>query len=444
MNKQDILTFVSQQAIDYIELWFTDIIGAVKSVVVPSAKLESIIENGIHFDGSAVEGFSRVAESDMILLPDIETFTLLPWHQNASGQQSARLICRIYTPTHQPFIGDPRNTLIRAMDEAHAMGFVYKTGIELEFFLFNTDDQQRPILDTSADCAGYFDHNSANSHIHYQMLSVLQQLGIQVDSTYSETGAGQHEIDFEYQSALMTADDILTSRLALKATAQQQGMYCTFMPRPIATQPGSGMHIHQTLHHIGSDENAFLDLQHQYQLSQTARYFLAGQLHHARAMSAIVAPLVNSYKRLGTSFEAPVYVTWAHLNRAALVRIPVTSPGREHQTRLELRCPDPSANPYLAQALMLMAGLDGIKNKLELPEPVEETLTTRNRKRLRQVQTLPHSLEEALTVMQSDAVMMNALGPYISERYIAAKKQEVDAYNQQVTSWERSHYLNRY
>ena len=243
---------------------------------------------------------------------------------------------------------------------------------------------------------------------------------------------------------LVSADHMLTTRVALKTIAEQNDLHCTFMPRPVANMPGSGMHTHQSLHDCNSEENLFVDLTHEYNLSELAQQFLAGQLAHARAMSAILAPLVNSYKRLGTSFEAPIYVTWAHINRGALIRVPSTAPGKEYHTRLELRCPDPSANPYLAKAVMLMAGLDGIQQKMQLPDPLEETLLTRNRSRLRQVGGLPTSLEEALEALSANDVIMGALGHYISDRFVDAKQQEVDAYNKQITQWELDRYLGRY
>lgn len=442
-TREVVLKSVVEQDIRFIALWFTDITGVVKSVLIPATELENVIENGCHFDGSSIEGFARVAESDMVLRPDLDTFTVLPWLQ--PEEKTARLICAVYTPKGEPFIGDPRTILMRALKQAEEMGFAYKTGVELEFFLFPLDQNGRPILDVSNDIAGYFDMpEEPIRSLRRKMMATLMAMGIRVDSTQSEIGAGQHEIGFQYNHALVTADQILTTRVALKTIARQHHLLCTFMPRPLADMPGSGMHTHQSLHDIHTGQNLFLDTNHEYGLSETARYFLAGQLAHARAMSAILAPLVNSYKRLGTSFEAPVYVTWAHINRGALIRVPSTAPGKEAHTRLELRCPDPSSNPYLAQAVMLQAGLDGIRHKTSLPEPMEETLLTRNRGRMRQLSVLPQSLGEALEALRQDDVIMGALGPYISERYIAAKQQEVDEYNRQITPWELNRYLMRF
>lgn len=444
MNKEDILSLIDEERIKYLSLWFTDITGAVKSVVVPAERAEHILDNGVHFDGSSIEGFSRVAESDMLLMPDYNTFTVLSW-QGDEYDRTARMICTVHTPQGEPFIGDPRNALMRVIQQSEEMGYIFKTGMELEFFLFYTDAYGKPVLDAPQDSSGYFDHSDENSQrVRRQMVDALTNMGIHVDSAHSETGFGQHEIDFQYANALVSADNMLTTRVALKTIAQQHNLHCTFMPRPVAGMPGNGMHTHQSLHDCVTQENVFVDTTHEYGLSETAQHFLAGQLMHARSMCAILAPLVNSYKRLGTSFEAPVYVTWAHVNRGALIRIPSSGYGREIHTRLELRCPDPTANPYLAAAVMLAAGLDGIRQKLSLPEALEETLLTRNRERLRQVEVLPSSLEEALEVMKGNDVIMAALGPYISDRYMAAKSQEIESYNRQVTAWELDRYLSRY
>jgi glutamine synthetase len=276
------------------------------------------------------------------------------------------------------------------------------------------------------------------------MMATLTALGMCVDSAHHEIGSGQHEIDFAYDDALVSADQILTARVALKSVAQHNGLQCTFMPRPRRDLPGSGMHTHQSLHEIETGRNVFADANHEYGLSEIGRHFLAGQLVHARAMTAVLAPLVNSYKRLGTSIEAPVYVTWANINRAALIRVPSIMPGAEDHTRLELRCPDPSSNPYLATAVMLQAGLDGIEQKYRLPEPLEETLLGQDRMRLRYAEVLPTSLGEALAALKEDDVILSALGPHISDSFLSAKRQEFDEYNDQVTSWELDRYINRY
>ncbi len=443
MTKESILAAVGEQDVQFIDLWFTDITGMVKSVTIPRGELADVLDHGSHFDGSSIEGFARVAESDMVLVPDLDTFIVLPWE--ADGERSARLICSVHTLNGEPFIGDPRNALIKALKQAEEMGFSYKTGIELEFFLFHMHENKSCIPLEPLDQASYFDMSADQSRaITRKMLSALASLNIQVDSTHHENGSGQHEIDFQYDRALSSADKVLTSRVALKSVAARSELHCTFMPRPDMNLPGSGMHTHQSLHDLHSDDNVFAELGDEYGLSQTAKYFLAGQLSHARAMCAILAPLVNSYKRLGTSFEAPVYVTWAHINRGALIRVPHIVPGKESHTRLELRCPDPSANPYLASAVMLMAGLDGIRQQMPLPDALEETLVRQDRSRLRQLEILPASLDEALEAMGQDDVVLSALGAYISDRYLAAKRQEFEEYNRQVTPWEIERYITHY
>ncbi|MBI5666622.1 MAG: type I glutamate--ammonia ligase [Chloroflexi bacterium] len=442
-TKEAILAAVDEHGVRFVDLWFTDITGMVKSVTVPTSKLPEVLDDGSHFDGSSIEGFARVAESDMVLVPDLDTFTILPWDPH--DERTACLICTVHTLQGDPFIGDPRNVLMRALKQAAEMGFAYNTGVELEFFLFRGENGQGFTPRLPQDEASYFDMSTDMSQsIRRQMLATLAQMNIGVDSTHHEIGSGQHEIDFRYDEALAQADKILMARVALKAVARRHNLHCTFMPRPDENLPGSGMHTHQSLHDLNTGQNVFADSSDQYGLSEVARYFLAGQLAHARAMCAVLAPLVNSYKRLGTSFEAPVNVTWAHINRAALIRVPHISAGKEAHTRLELRCPDPSANPYLASAVMLMAGLDGIRQQMPLPDPLEETLVRQERTRLRQLEVLPTSLGEALDALSQDDVILSALGAYVSDRYIAAKRQEFDAYNQQVTPWELERYLLRY
>lgn len=443
-TKNDILSAIETQNIRFVELWFTDIMGVVKTVTIPATRIESTIDYGTHFDGSSIDGFARVAESDMVLQPDLGTFAVLPWHQEPD-ERTARLICNIYTPQGDPFIGDPRGALIRVLEDANENGYAFKTGMEMEFFLFHTDSDGNPVITAPYDNASYFDMTTDQAQgIRRRMINALNMLDIPVTSTHSETGAGQHEIDFEYDHALLTADRIITARVTLKMIAQRHGLHCTFMPRPVAGVPGSGMHSHQSLHDVNTDENLFADANHEYGLSDTARHFLAGQLSHARGMTAVIAPLVNSYKRLGTSFEAPIYVSWAHINRAALIRIPSVTPGMEAHTRLELRAPDPSANPYLASAVMLKSGLDGLRHNLTLSDPLEETLLTQHRSRMRQVAVLPSSLGEALDCLEQDDVILGALGPYIGDRFLAAKRQEFDSYKETVSQWEVDRYFNRY
>ncbi len=445
MTKDDVLAAIHEQSVRFVALWFTDITGLVKSVTVPAKRIGEVIDHGMHFDGSSLEGFARVAESDMVLFPDLSTFTVLPWDDQE--ERTARLICAVHTPESEPFIGDPRTVLVRVLRQAADMGYSYKTGMELEFFLFRTAQDDGLTAQVPHDQASYFDmSNDFSQGIRRKMIATLDAMAIGVDSAHHEIGSGQHELDLNYDEALVSADNLLTARVALKTVAQRIGLHCTFMPRPSTDLPGSGMHTHQSLHDIDTDANVFADNDHEYGLSEVARYFLAGQLCHARAMCAVLAPLVNSYKRLGVSFEAPMYVTWAHVNRAgsALMRVPHISPGREDHTRVELRCPDPSTNPYLATAVMLAAGLDGIEQRMPLPDAVEETLLRQDRSRLRQLEMLPNSLSEALDALSQDDVMLSALGPYISDRYMAAKRQEIDEYNRQVTPWELERYMSRY
>lgn len=442
-SKDEILAALDEQAVRFINLWFVDIVGGVKSIIAPRSRAEEILDRGILFDGSSIEGGARAVESDMLLLPDLNTFAIPPWDD--PSEKVARFICTVHTPQGDPFLGDPRTILKQAMSRAESMGFHFKTGMELEFFLFQSsgNGDAEPLL--PHDEVSYFDlSNNFTQSIRRKMITTLEALGICVDSGHHEIGSGQHEIDFDYDDALASADQILTARVALKSVAQHNGLRCTFMPRPRRDLPGSGMHTHQSLHDVNTGENVFADTENEYGLSEIGRYFLAGQLRHARAMTAVLAPLVNSYKRLGTSIEAPVYVTWANINRAALIRVPTVMAGNESHTRLELRCPDPSSNPYLAITVMLQAGLDGIEHKYPLPDPLEETLLGQDRMRLRHTAVLPASLAEALQALEEDDLILSALGPHISDSFISAKRRESDEYNDQVTAWELANYLNRY
>ncbi|TVR18512.1 MAG: type I glutamate--ammonia ligase [Anaerolineaceae bacterium] len=437
-----ILQTIEREGVQFIDLWFTDILGIVKSVTIPASQLEGVIAHGSHFDGSSIDGFARVAESDMELHPDLNTFRLLPW--SAGETRTARLICNAHNTQGEPFIGDPRNALIRVIKQAEEAGYRFKVGMEMEFFLFRRRENGQQGVEPTEE-ASYFDMPpEPMQNIRRQMVRVMDALDIRTHAIHSEIARGQHEFEFAYDDALTIADAMLTARVAIKTVAQQHGLFCTFMPRPITDQPGSGLHTHQSLHDIHTDDNIFSDSEQEYGLSDIARYFLAGQLHHARAMTAILAPLVNSYKRLGKSFEAPTYVTWAHVNRAALIRVPRPQPGREDHTRLELRCPDPSCNPYLAIAVMLKAGLDGIQQKMTLQEPFEETILGQKRSRLRNAAHLPTTLGDALDALREDDVILDALGPYISDRFLEAKQQEFDQYNQIVTRWELDQYLGKY
>jgi glutamine synthetase len=437
----EILRQSEEQNVRFVNLQFTDINGAVKSVTIPIGQLEDSITNGTWFDGSSIEGFARIAESDMYLLPDVSTFRIVPWERGENT--TARVICRVMTPNGDPFPGDPRDVLIRALEEARELGFDYYTGPELEFFLLvpGLNGSEAPL---AHDRGGYFDLSTDLAiAVRKEMVNALQGMGIQVEASHHEVAIGQHEIDFRYGPALETADNAVTFKYTLKAVAQQHELHATFMPKPIFGVNGSGMHVHQSLFTRDNETNAFVDHGDEYGLSETARHFIAGQLTHARGMSAVLASTVNSYKRLVPGYEAPVYISWARTNRSALIRVPNISPAKPRSARIELRFPDPSANPYLAFAVMLKAGLDGIKRKLPVPPPIEENLYhfTPERRREEGVETLPGSLIEAVAELERDTVIQEALGEHVYERFVEAKTEEWDEYRMQVTAWELERYL---
>ena len=357
-DKQEALDRVKADNVKFISLQFTDIVGTIKNVAIPAGRLEEVLEKGVWFDGSSVEGFARIYESDMVLRPDVNTYRLLPWEPQA--RKVARIICDVHRPDGEPFEGDPRYILKRAIRAAAERGYLYNVGPELEFFLFkmNSEPKVKPV---PHDVGGYFDFSPRDlaSQVRGDIAVTLESLGMEVEMAHHEVATGQHEIDIRYADALTSADNVMTLRYTVKAVSQTFGLYATFMPKPIFGINGSGMHTNQSLYTLDG-ENAFFDLSDKYNLTRTAYAFMAGQIKHARALSAIASPTVNSYKRLTPGYEAPVYVCWGQVNRSALIRIPRYSPGREHATRLELRCPDPSCNPYLAFAAMLWAGLDGI------------------------------------------------------------------------------------
>jgi glutamine synthetase len=430
---------IERENIRFINLQFTDIIGMVKSVTIPVSQFEECVEHGKWFDGSSIEGFARIAESDMQLIPDLSTFKVIPYERGDNA--SARIICRVTEPGGSDFPGDPRGALIRAVEEARALGYEYMTGPELEFFLFKLD-QLDHVEVLPHDRAGYFDLSTDEAYeVRKDMVNALEDFGIEVETSHHEVASGQHEIDFKYGDAVSTADAAVTLRYTLKAVAERHGLHCTFMPKPVYGINGSGMHVHQSLFEGG--ENAFVDPSDSYGLSKLARHFIAGQLAHARAMIALLAPTVNSYKRLVPGFEAPVYLSWARVNRSALIRVPRVTSGQLKATRIELRCPDPSSNPYLAFAVMLKAGLDGIKNEMEAPGPVEENLYLFDESMLQKhgVGTLPGSLGEAIEALKADEVVQQALGEHIYERFVEAKQMEWDEYRKYVSKWELDRYL---
>lgn len=464
VTTSDLAQRVEAARIRFIDLQFTDIFGVIKSVTIPASQLSEALENGVWFDGSAIEGFARVAEHDMYLVPDPATFAVVPWTNDE--EKTARLICWVYTPRGERFQGDPRYALDRVLKEAAGLGYQYNAGPELEFFLFDRLMPGGVPQPMQNDRASYFDHSTDSaSTLRRQAARALEAMGVEFESFHHEVAPGQHEIDLEVGAALRTADNVMTAKYILKALAQQNGMRATFMPKPIFGVPGSGMHTHQSLtfnpdgkgslrNGLGKvvpstalpGENVFTGLNEQYNLSAVARHFIAGQLQHAKAMTVILAPLVNSYKRLVAGYEAPVYISWARVNRGALIRVPHSGPGtnQRYAARLELRCPDPSCNPYLAFAVMLKAGLDGIKRRLPLPEPVEESIFQFDAAELRRrsIETLPSTLREAIDELRKDEVIQEALGEVIYENFVEAKLEEWSEYRRHVSPWEVERYLD--
>lgn len=443
ITNEEILEQVKKDNVKFIQLQFTDILGIVKSVTIPARHLADSLQYGTWFDGSSVEGFARIAESDMFLKPDASTYAVIPWLNSEDGN-TARLICDVYKPDGKPFEGDPRFILKKAIAEAKAMGFDYNTGPELEFFLFKREDGLKAL---PHDSGSYFDLTTDQAYeVRKDMTVALEKFGINVEAAHHEVALGQHEIDFRYDHALKTADNATTLRFVLKAIAQKHDLHATFMPKPIAGINGSGMHVHQSLFDIKTGKNIFYDEHDKYKLSKTAYSFIAGQLSHVRAMSAVISPTVNSYKRLVPGYEAPVYISWARTNRSSLIRIPRYSEGKTQATRMELRCPDPSCNIYLAFAVMLKAGLDGIKRNLVPPAPVEEDVYHFDDAKLAQlkIDTLPYSLWQALKELKESSVIQEALGPHLYEKYVEAKTREWDEYRLHVTDWEISKYLETY
>lgn len=438
-----VLQRARDEGVQFVNLQFTDVMGLVKMVTIPIDIFPDVIEHGQWFDGSAIAGFARIAESDMFLMPDLTTFAVLPW--NRGRNTTARVICWVFKPNGDLFPGDPRAVLLGQLERAAKLGYAYHTGPELEFFLFRTTDGQ---IDTLPhDRGSYFDLSTdLAGEVRKDMIRALGELGINVEAGHHEIAIGQHEIDFEYADAMLTADQAVTFKFTLKAIAQQHGLHATFMPKPVEGIAGSGMHTHQSLAFLESGENAFIDTDDPYGLSKVAKHFIAGQLKHARGMSAVLAPLVNSYRRLVPGFEAPVYVSWARQNRSALIRVPAIRTGRTGATRIELRCPDPSSNPYLVYSVMLAAGLDGIQNELPLPEPVEENLYHFSEEDLRRrnVATLPATLGEAIAELEQDDIVRDALGEHLFERLLEARKQEWDAFRKHVSTWEIERYLETY
>lgn len=448
LSKEEILGRLKDENVDLVNLQFSDMQGVAKSVTIPSSKVEAAIDSGLWFDGSSVEGFTRIYESDMLLFPDLSTYSQIPWLSNENSSM-ARIICDVHMPDGTPYSGDPRYILRKTMTEAKELGYVYNTGPELEFFLFK---KENGTIKTSTnrliephDRGQYFDLVlDLGFDVRREMISTLQKMGIDVEVSHHEVAPGQHEIGFRYDDALTTADRAMTLKTIMKAIASKHGLHATFMPKPITGVNGSGMHVHQSLFTLDG-ENAFYDSNDEYKLSKVAYSFLGGQMKHVRAMAAILNPTVNSYKRLVPGYEAATYVCWARQNRSALIRIPKYSPGKEKSTRMEIRNPDPSSNPYLAFAVLLKSGLDGIKNNIQPPAAVEEDVFEFDEKKLeeKKIDTLPHSLWQALGALKSDLLVSSVLGEDLLKKYIYAKTKEWDSFRTTVSDWEVSEYLQR-
>ncbi len=457
-RREQILAIIESEGVRFVNLEFTDVVGMAKCVTIPVEQFPDCLIHGKWFDGSAIEGFARVAESDMYLYPDLATFAIVPDKVRPQAATSsaltgsadpvldagavARVICDVRTPDGERFDGDPRAALLRALDVAKSMGYNFLVAPELEFFLLHLEDNTPTPL--PHDRGGYFDLSTdLAATVRRQMVQALQQMGIRIEASHHEVAAGQHELDFETSDALHIANGLMTAKYVLKAIAAQHDLYATFLPKPFFGVNGSGMHTHQQLISCATRQNAFVDEHGEYGLSDVGRYFIAGQLAHARAMCAILAPLVNSYKRLVPGYEAPVYINWGRVNREALIRVPRPGTDRQLTARIELRCCDPSSNPYLALAVMLRAGLDGIQRKLPLPPAMDESLFLRDegdRQRHRS-KLLPATLGEALEGLREDNLIRETLGDSIYEGFIEAKSIEWIEYRKQVHAWELERYL---
>ncbi len=436
----DLIARAKEDNVSFVSLQFTDILGGIKSVTVPFDQLPRALNEGIWFDGSSIEGLARIYESDHLLVPDPATYRVLPW--SAPERRRARIFCDIHGSDGQPSPSDPRTLLKRALAHAASKGYTFNTGPELEFFVFERSDGV-PLQPVPHDVVGYFDFSPRDKaqQMRSDIVLALQSLGIEVEMSHHEVATGQHEIDFRYANALSSADNAVTFKYTVRAIAATYDLYASFMPKPIFGINGSGMHVHQSFADANG-HNLFYDPQGKHNLSPLAESFVAGQLLHARALAAIVAPTVNSYKRLTPGYEAPVYICWAHRNRSALVRVPAVAnnPGA---IRMELRCPDPSANPYLAFTAMLAAGLDGIEKGLKPPAMVNEDIYHFDKEDLekRGIGTLPGTLAEALQALEADPVILAALGEPIAETFMRAKWDEWDEYRIRVTPWELERYL---
>lgn len=436
-GKEYVLKMAKEHDVKFIRLWFTDILGVLKSFAITVEELEGALEEGMGFDGSSIEGFARIDESDMIALPDPNTFQLLPWRPQ-EHHAVARMFCDILKPGGEPFIGDPRYVLKRNLKRAADMGYTFYVGPELEYFYFRDSNGTECL-----DAGGYFDMTplDAATDLRRETVLTLEAMGIGVEYSHHEVAPSQHEIDMRYTDALTMADSVMTYRLVVKQIALKHGVYATFMPKPVFGINGSGMHVHQSL--FKGDRNAFFDPNDKYYLTKEAKWYIAGLLKHAPEITSVTSQWVNSYKRLVPGYEAPVYLSWARRNRSDLIRVPEYRPGREKATRVEFRSPDPACNPYLTFSVMLAAGLEGIEKKYEVPEPVEENVyeMSEEERQRRKIATLPASLWEAVQLTEKSEVVRKALGDHVFDAFIKNKKIEWDQYRTQVTDYELKKYL---
>ena len=439
-SKEDILAMVEENGVKFIRLQFTDILGTLKNVAITDRQLEKALNNQCMFDGSSINGFVRVEESDMYLRPDLDTFVIFPWRPQQG--KVARLICDVYMPDGTPFEGDPRYILKKAINKAEAMGYTMNVGPECEFFLFEVDNDGNPTLKTN-DKGSYFDLGPIDlgENARRDMTLALEDMGFEIETSHHEVAAGQNEIDFKYADALVTADNVTTFKYVVKSIAQRHGLYATFMPKPLHGVNGSGMHVNISL--IKDGKNAFYNEEDQLGLSSVAYNFIAGVLKHIKEICPITNPLVNSYKRLVPDYEAPVYIAWSAKNRSPLIRVPSA---RGEGTRIEFRSPDPSSNPYLVLACLLLAGLEGIKDNLEPPKCIDRNIfnLSREERKRENIENLPESLHEAIMYMQKSDLVKEALGKNTFEYYIMAKEVEWDNYRTQVHQWEINSYLSKY
>ncbi len=440
-QKEDIIRMVKEQDVQFIRLQFTDIFGSLKNVAITARQLEKALNNECMFDGSSIEGFVRIEESDMYLRPDIDSFVVFPW--SPQTDKVARLICDVYTADGNPFEGDPRYVLKKVIAKAAQMGYdTFNVGPECEFFLFLTDSEGNPTTQTH-DNAGYFDLGPSDlgENARRDMCLALEQMGFEVEASHHENAPGQHEIDFKYTDALSSADAILTFKLVVKTIAQMHGLHATFMPKPIFNIAGSGMHVNTSL--VRAGKNCFYDEKDPLQLSQEAYWFIGGLMKHIRAIAALTNPLVNSYKRLINGYEAPVHIAWSARNRSPLIRVPAA---RDAATRLELRNPDPSCNPYLVLAVVLAAGLDGIENRIQPPPPCNKNIfaLSDEERCADAIGELPRSLDEAILEMSKSCFVKDVVGGHIFGKYIEAKQKECNEYRMRISKWEIDYYLKKY